>query len=274
MTLVAQDVKYLRDLVARNSGNRLDTCHDYLFESRLQRLVRAQGFASVAELVAALRSAQDSLLERSVAEAMTINETSFFREPTAFGLLRDSLLPVLIERRHRSRILHFWSAACSSGQEAYSLAMLLCEHFPQLGSWSIDILGTDLSACVIARAEAGRYSRLEVDRGLSPKFLLKYLRSTGDDWEVSPALRSLCRFQRRNLCTAPPLPQPCDVILLRNVLLYFPPPTRDRVLATMHRSLAPDGILVLGATEQLSNHSHWKPVLTRKAVWYRPLPVR
>ncbi|MGA7886917.1 MAG: protein-glutamate O-methyltransferase CheR [Acidobacteriaceae bacterium] len=275
MTLAAQDVEFLRELVARNSGNQLDSCHDYLFESRLQHLVRAQGFSSVAGLVAALRLAQPSSLERSVAEAMTINETSFFREPAAFDLLRDVLLPALLVRRRDARALRFWSAACSSGQEAYSLAMLLGAHFPQLASWSIDILGTDLSAGMIARAAAGRYSRMEIDRGLSPDLISKYLAPAGDEWEVSPALRSLCRFQRRNLCSSPPLPRACDVIFLRNLLLYFPPATRNRVLRVIHRSLAPDGILFLGASEQLPNDSqHWKAMLAPKAVWYCPLPCR
>lgn len=273
MTLAVQDIEFLRELVARNSGNQLDSCHDYLFESRLQHLVRAQGFSSVAGLVAALRLAQASPLERSVAEAMTINETSFFREPAAFDLLRDSLLPALVGRRRGSRTLRCWSAACSSGQEAWSLAMLLCEHFPQLGSWSIDILGTDVSAQMIARAETGRYSRMEIDRGLSPDLIAKYLVRAGEEWEVAPVLRSRCRFQRRNLCASPPLPQACDVIFLRNVLLYFPPPTRDHVLRVIHRSLAPDGILFLGASEHLSD-AHWKPVLTPKAVWYCPVASR
>lgn len=272
MTLAARDVEFLRSLVARISGNQLDSLHNYLFESRLQRLIRAQGYSSVTDLVAALRAAKASPLERSVAEAMTINETSFFREPASFDLLRDSLLPDLIRRRG-SRTLRFWSAACSSGQEAWSLAMLLCEHFPQLASWTIDVLGTDLSASMIARAATGRYSSAEVDRGLPGRFH-KYLLRSGDLWEISPAVRALCRFQRRNLCTAPALPEPCDVIFLRNVLLYFPAATRDRVLMAVHRSLAPDGVLFLGATEQLPNSSGWKPVLTPNAVWYRSVAMR
>jgi chemotaxis protein methyltransferase CheR len=274
MTLAAHDVEYLRGIVARNSGNCLDACHDYLFESRLQRLTRVHGFSSVGHLVAALRSAPGSNLERSVAEAMTINETSFFREPAAYDLLRDALLPELLARRRGRRTLRIWSAACASGQEAYSLAMLLCEHFPQLASWSIDILGTDVSAGMIARAAAGRYSNMEVSRGLPQRFL-KYMIRTGDEWEVSPALRGLCRFQRRNLCTSPPLPQIWDVIFLRNVLLYFPPATRDLVLLAIHGSVAPDGILFLGASEQLpSDSQHWKAMLTPRAVWYSPLPTR
>ena len=274
MTLATQDIEYLRALLARNSGNRLAPSHDYLFESRLQHLIRDRGLSSVSHLVAALRSAPGSALERSVAEAMTINETSFFREPAAFDLLRDSLLPALIERRRAPRTLRFWSAACSSGQEAYSLAMLLREDFPQLVSWSLDILGTDISAGMIARAAAGRYSSVETGRGLPTSLLLRYMYRAGEEWEVKPALRSLCRFQLRNLCTCPPLPQLCDVIFLRNVLLYFPPATRSRVLHTMHRSLAPDGILFLGASEPMPEDSRWKAILTPKAVWYRPLPAR
>ncbi len=274
MTLAAHDMEYLRDVMARNSGNFLDSGHDYLFESRLQHLIRDRGFPSVAHLVAALRTAPGSSLERCVAEAMTINETSFFREPASFSLLRESLLPALIERRRARRTLRIWSAACSSGQEAYSVAMLLCEHFPELASWSIDILGTDVSAGMVARAGAGRYSSVEVKRGLPSGFLVKYLVRSDDEWEISAGLRRLCRFQPRNLCTSAPLPQRCDVIFLRNVLLYFPPATRDRVLRTMHGSLAPDGVLFLGASEQLPGNSPWKPVLTPRAVWYCPVPTR
>ena len=274
MTLAARDVEYLRALLARNSGNRLEPSHDYLFESRLQHLLRDRGFPSVGDLVAALRRAQGSALERCVAEAMTINETSFFREPAAFDLLRDSLLPDLIERRRQRRTLRFWSAACSSGQEAYSLAMLLRENFPQLAAWSIDILGTDVSAGMVARAEAGRYSRAEIRRGLPVPLQLRHMTRAGDEWEVAPAIGSLCRFQPRNLCTSPPLPQLRDVIFLRNVLLYFPPATRSHVLLTMHRSLAPDGILFLGASEQMPDQSHWKAVMAPKTVWYSPLPAR
>ncbi len=275
MTLAVRDVEYLRALIARHSGNCLDATHDYLYESRLHRLTRGRGFSSVAQLVAALRSAPGSLLEHSVAEAMTINETSFFREPAAFELLRRTLLPALIARRRQRRNLLFWSAACSSGQEVYSLAMLLRENVPLLTSWTIDILGTDLCAELIARAAAARYSRVEVSRGLPTPLLLRYMVRAGDDaWEVSPALRSLCRFQPRNLCTTPPLPQLCDVIFLRNVMLYFPPATRARVLQTIHRSLAPDGILFLGATEQMPDSPLWKAVRTPGAVWYCPLPAR
>lgn len=274
MTLSAPDIDYLRAVVARNSGNHLDASRDYLFESRLQRLAQAQGLPSLTHLVSALRSDVSAALHRSVAEAMTINETSFFREPAVFDLLRDQLLPALIDRRRSTRTLRIWSAASSSGQEAWSLAMLLREHFPLLASWTLDIFGTDLSAEMVARASAARYQRIEINRGLPARFLLKYMVRTGDEWEVAPDLHRLCRFQQRNLCSLPVFPDTFDIIFLRNVLIYFPHDTRQQVLLSMHRALAPDGILFLSLSEQPRMDSHWQTVLTPKAVWYRPLPTR
>lgn len=268
------DFDYLRTVVVRNSGNQVDPSRDYLFESRLQRLLRARGLQSLDQLVAALRADATPALQRSVAEAMTINETSFFRDTAAFDLLREQLLPQLIENRRESRLLRIWSAASSSGQEAYSLAMLLREHFPQLAGWRIDILGTDLSSEMVERATAGRYQRIEINRGLPARMLLKYFIRTGDEWEVSPDLKRMCRFQQRNLCLAPILAETFDVILLRNVMIYFSQETRQQLLLTIHRSLARDGMLFLGLGEQPRMDSHWETVLTPKAVWYRPLAAR
>ncbi|MGC2584543.1 MAG: protein-glutamate O-methyltransferase CheR [Acidobacteriaceae bacterium] len=224
--------------------------------------------------MAALRSNLTPTLQRSVAEAMTINETSFFRDTTSFDLLREQLLPQLIERRRESRTLHFWSAASSSGQEAYSVAMLLREHFPHLAGWRIDILGTDISSEMVERSAGGRYQRIEINRGLPARMLLKYFVRTGDEWEVAPDLKRLCRFQQRNLCLPPALSETFDVIFLRNVMIYFSQETRRQVLLTIHRSLARDGVLFLGLGEQPRMDSHWETVLTPKTVWYRPLPAR
>lgn len=271
MSLSAPEFEYLRSVVMRNSGNQVDVSRNYLFESRLQPLLRQRGLQSLDQLIAALRSESTASLQRFVAEAMTINETSFFRDAPLFNLLRDELLPALIERRRASRTLRFWSAASSSGQEAYSVAMLIREHFPLVASWKIDILGTDLSADMVERASAGRYQRIEINRGLPARFLLKYLVRTGDEWEISPDLKRLCRFQQRNLLQPAPLPETFDVIFLRNVMIYFPQETRHQVLLAMHRSLAPDGCLFLGMSEQPRMDSHWATVLTPKAVWYRPI---
>jgi len=265
------DYEYLRSVVMRNSGNQVDPSRDYLFESRLQRLLRERGMQSLGQLVSALRNASGSLLERSVAEAMTINETSFFRDTATFDLLREELVPALITRRQTTRALRFWSAASSSGQEAYSLAMMLREHFPLLAGWRIDILGTDLSAEMVERAGAGRYQRIEINRGLPARFLVKYLVRTGDEWEVHPDIKRVCRFQQRNLCQAAAATETFDIIFLRNVMIYFPQDTRRQVLLTMHRALAKDGALFLGLSEQPRMDSHWQTMLTPRTVWYKPV---
>jgi len=271
MTTTPVDYEYLRSVVMRNSGNQVDPSRDYLFESRLQGLLRHRGFESLSHLVSALRSTAGTALERSVAEAMTINETSFFRDTPTFDYLRETLLPPLIENRRDIRTLRFWSAASSSGQEAYSLAMLLREHFPLLAGWRIDILGTDLSAEMVERAGAGRYQRIEINRGLPARMLVKYFVRTGDEWEVHPDIKRLCRFQQRNLCQPTGVSERFDVIFLRNVMIYFNQDTRRQVLLTMHRALPPDGILFLGLSEQPRMDSHWQTMLTPKTVWYKPI---
>jgi chemotaxis protein methyltransferase CheR len=265
------DYDYLRSVVMRNSGNQVDPSRDYLFESRLQRLLRDRGLQSLSQLVSALRADVGPTLQRSVAEAMTINETSFFRDTATFDLLREQLLPAIIASRQTIRTLRFWSAASSTGQEAYSIAMMLREHFPLLAGWKIDILGTDLSAEMIERASVGRYQRIEINRGLPARFLVKYLVRTGDEWEVSPDIKRLCRFQQRNLCQSSIMPETFDIIFLRNVMIYFPQETRHQVLLNMHRSLAHDGILFLGLSEQPRMDTHWQTMLTPKTVWYKPI---
>ncbi|HEY1501286.1 MAG TPA: protein-glutamate O-methyltransferase CheR [Acidobacteriaceae bacterium] len=270
-TASSLDYEYLRGVVMRNSGNQVDSSRDYLFESRLQRLLRERGMQSISQLVSALRSETGPTLQRSVAEAMTINETSFFRDTSTFEYLRETLLPPLIESRRDTRSLRFWSAASSSGQEAYSIAMMLREYFPQLAGWRIDILGTDLSGEMVERSSSGRYQRIEINRGLPARLLVKYFVRTDDDWEIHPDIKRLCRFQQRNLCQNFFLQESFDVIFLRNVMIYFSPETRHQVLLTMHRSLAPDGVLFLGLSEQPRMDSHWQTILTPRTVWYKPI---
>jgi chemotaxis protein methyltransferase CheR len=214
------------------------------------------------------------VLERAVAEAMTVNETSFFRDGRPFELLRADLLPKLIEGRRLVRGLRFWSAACSTGQEAYSLAMLIRESFPMLSGWSIRIEGTDLCAEVVQRAQAGRYRRVEMNRGLPARFVVRYFDHVGEDWVVKEEVRKMCAFRQANLCA----PQPpfrraddrFDVIFLRNVMLYFSQETRRALLNNIHRLLAPDGILFLGSTEQPADPSIWTSVLAGGTCHFRP----
>jgi chemotaxis protein methyltransferase CheR len=273
MSLSTVDADFLRSVVVRNSGNHVDPSRDYLFESRLQPVLRDRGLETLDQLVAALRMDSDFRLQRSVAEAMTINETSFFRDTASFDLLREELLPALIAARRERRVLRLWSAASSSGQEAYSLAMMVREYFPALASWKVEILGTDISAAMVERSRAGCYQRIEINRGLPARFLLKYMVRSGDEWEAAPDVRSLCSFQQRNLCDPVTRAEKFDVILLRNVMIYFPAETRRKILLDMHRSLAPDGALLLGMSEQTRMDSHWQTVLTPRTVWHRPVAV-
>jgi chemotaxis protein methyltransferase CheR len=269
------DYNYLRQLVFGLSQNVLDPSRDYLFETRLTKLLRNQGLSRLEELVQHLKNRKNPLLERSIAEAMTINETSFFRDGRPFELLRTELLPKLIESRQHMRSLRFWSAACSSGQEAYSLAMLLLENFPLLSSWNICIEGTDICAEVVEKAQAGCYHRIEMNRGLPARFVVKYFDHTGENWTVKPELRKMCNFRTANLCSSP-LPfnrsTDCfDVIFLRNVMLYFSQETRKPLLAGIHKVLAPDGRLFLGSSEQPANPAIWTPVLAGGTCHFRPV---
>jgi chemotaxis protein methyltransferase CheR len=265
---------YLRDLVFGLSQNVLDPSRDYLFDTRLTKLLRNQGMRSLDELVRHLRTARNPALEREIAETMTINETSFFRDARPFDLLRTELFPRLIETRRLARTLRVWSAACSTGQEAYSVAMLLLEHFPLLAGWKTSIEGTDLSCEVVERAQAGLYHRIEINRGLPARFVVRYFDHIGEDWTAKPEIRKLCHFRQANLC-GPSLPfirgtDRFDVIFLRNVMLYFSQDTRRTLLAGIHRLLAPDGILFLGSSEQPADLSLWTPTLAGGTCYYRP----
>jgi len=267
------DYGYLRQLVFLHSQNVLDPSRDYLFDIRLMRILRNQGLEQVRDLVHHLRSTVDPNLECDIAEAMTINETSFFRDSRPFDLLRTELLPPLIEARRNTRSLRFWSAACSSGQEAYSLAMLLREYYPSLSTWAIRIEGTDISGEVLKRAQAGRYHRIEVNRGLPARFLVKYFNKVGDDWEIKHEVKCMCNYRQGNLC-ADRFPfsrstDRFDVIFLRNVMLYFSPETRETLLARIHRVLEPDGILFLGSSEQPAVASLWTAHLAGGTCYFK-----
>ena len=268
------DYGYLRQLVFGLSQNVLDPSRDYLFETRLTKLLRNQGMAHLEELVRHLKLRRNPVLERSIAEAMTINETSFFRDSRPFELLRAELLPKLIETRRHVRSLRFWSAACSTGQEAYSVGMMMHEHFPLLTGWSLRIEGTDLSAEVVERAQAGCYHRIEMNRGLPARFVVRYFDHLGEDWVVKPEVKKMCHFRQANLC-GPTLPfnraeDRFDVIFLRNVMLYFSQETRKVLLAGIHRVLAPDGILFLGSSEQPADPSLWTALLAGGTCYFRP----
>ncbi len=268
------DYGYLRQLVFGLSQNVLDPSRDYLFETRLTRLLRNQGMTQLEELVQYLRLRKNPELERAIAEAMTINETSFFRDSRPFELLRTELLPNLVETRRFRRCLRFWSAACSTGQEAYSLGMLMREHFPLLADWDIRIEGTDICGEVVERAQAGSYHRIEMNRGLPARFVVRYFDHVGENWVIKQEVKKMCKFRQANLC-APQLPfrrgvDRFDVIFLRNVMLYFSQETRCALLANIHRLLAPEGVLFLGSSEQPADPSIWTAVLAGGTCHFKP----
>jgi chemotaxis protein methyltransferase CheR len=270
MSCTEADYAFLRQFILSRSENVLDPSRNDLFEARLYRVVQRYGMSGLDELVQKLRFASDPALDQSVVEAMTINETSFFRDQAPFELMRQSLIPALIKQRENERRLRFWSAACSSGQEAYSLAMMLRQHFPQLAGWDIQILGTDINAEMVRRAQAGRYQRMEVNRGLPVRFLLQYFLHDQDEWEIKPELRNLCQFQQRSLTHTWPLFETFDGILLRNALYYFSTDTQRRILHRVYGALQPDGFLILGSGEQPSPATLWQPVLDCNTCYYTP----
>jgi chemotaxis protein methyltransferase CheR len=253
MTMTSAEFNYIRDLVRDHSALMLEPGKEYLVESRLNPLVRQGGFPSFHRMVEALRSGAFCELHRRVVEAMTTNETSFFRDARVFGMLKKTLLPELVARRRCERSLNIWCAGCSSGQEPYSVAMLLRDVVPDLDSWNIRIVASDLSRDVLVRARAGRYSQLEVNRGLPATLLVKYFDQHRGAWEIAPELRSMVEFREINLIDYWPLFPRMDVVFLRNVLIYLDRETKQQILRKVGRLVVPDGYLLLGGAETTTN---------------------
>lgn len=243
------DFNFLRSLLHQRSGLSINAEKRYLAESRLGILCRRRGIDGLGVLIRQLRLGADAALEHAVVEAMTTNETLFFRDQTPFELFRDVILPEKLETKAPSRSLRIWCAAVSTGQEAYSLAMILDEMASRLAGWRIDILGTDISSEVLERARAGAYSQFEIQRGLPIQMLLKHFHQDGDRWRVSERLRAMVDLRQHNLLDRNEQFGQFDVIFCRNVLIYFDVPTKARVLATLAPRLAPDGAFILGAAE-------------------------
>ena len=265
------DYEYLRKVVMKQSANVVDASRNALFDTRLSPIARLAGASTLSDLVGILRKDEPAHLHRAVAEAMTINETSFFRDAKPFETLRNAILPRLIAEKAKERRLAIWSAACSTGQEAYSLAMMIRDSFPELAGWEIRIVGTDISRQVVEYARRGRYKRLEVDRGLPAASLMKHFKRREEEWEVSAALRGMCEFRVINLCAPlPPLPA-FDLVLMRNVLLYFTQQDRRTVLGGAHRVMSHEGYLVLGNAEQAEDSTNLFQVeFAGESYFYRP----
>ncbi|MFI5459915.1 MAG: CheR family methyltransferase [Isosphaerales bacterium] len=248
-----QEFDFIRKLLRDRSAITLEDGKQYLVESRLAPIVRELKLNSISDLVPLLRDPLSNGLQQQVVEAMVTTETTFFRDLHPFEAIRKSVIPDLIRRRQNERCLNIWCAACSTGQEPYSLVLLLREHFPELGGWKVNILATDLSRDVLARAREGRYSQIEINRGLPAALLVKHFRQHGTSWQLHDDLRGMVNFQELNLVRAwPPLPR-MDLVFLRNVMIYFDVETKKVILGRMASVLQSDGYLLLGGAETTFN---------------------
>ncbi len=249
--LSRDNYRFLQRYVLDGSGIVIDSEKDYLFEARLMPLVRRENLRSLNDLCALIKATAATPIRQEILEAMTTNETLFFRDMAPFEALRNSILPELKAKCGPAKRLRLWSAAASSGQEAYSLAMLLLEGGFQ--NWNLQIAGTDIAESILERARTGRYSQLEVNRGLPVHYLIKYFTRHGLEWQLKDEIRRMVRFERLDLRRATAGPGPFDIVFCRNVLIYFDPTTKRQILAAIQSVLAPGGYLSLGAAETIIN---------------------
>jgi chemotaxis protein methyltransferase CheR len=273
MKVAPPQFDYLCTLLRKRTGVCIDETKQYLVVARLMPIVNQRKIPSLETLIDRMRQGTDPSLEKDVLCAMMTHETSFFRDQKPFEALKPLVAELAVKRAAEKQLV-FWSAACSTGQEPYSIAMLLNEHFRDLvASWRIRIMATDFSEVVLARAREGSYSDLETARGLPPAMKQKYFRPLQGRWSISQECRRLVEFRQLNLIgTWPPLPH-CDVVFLRNVMLYFDVPTRAALVAKMRRVLKPDGALFLGGAETLIGMDTGYERLTGVGCsYYRPKP--
>jgi len=266
------DYEYLRKLLKERSGLDLSADKQYLVESRLLPLARKAGLPGIAELVQKMKG-HTEVLTSEVVEAMTTNETFFFRDKIPFDHLRDSILPSLIQARAARRSLRIWCAASSTGQEPYSIAMLLKET-PALSGWRTEIVATDLSQAVLEKSKAGIFSQFEVQRGLPIQLLVKYFKQSGEFWQINPDIRAMVQHRQLNLLQDFSHLGTFDVIFCRNVLIYFDQDTKAAIFERMARMIESDGVLALGAAESVVGITDtFKPYPDRRGM-YCPNAVR
>ncbi len=270
MTLSRESFEFVRAVLRRRSAHCLEDDKAYLVETRLLPVARRHGLASVEDLIARLRIRSSEQLLGELVEAMAITETSFFRDGHPFEGLREAVLPELLRRRAGERRLAIWSAACASGQEPYSVALLLRHHFPGLDGWDIRLIASDLSAAMLERVRRGRYSEMEVSRGLPPELVQAHFEKVEGGWQIRDELRRLVESRPINLMGAWPELPALDLVLLRNVMIYFDIPTRQQILGRVRRLLHPGGYLVLGGAETTHGLDEgFVPVSFGKATFFR-----
>jgi len=259
--------RFLQQHVYSETGIVLEDDKHYLFEARLIPIVRRLGLETINDLCAVIRSSRPADVSRQVVEAMTTNETYFFRDPAHYDAIRTVLLPPLMEERRDSKRLRFWSAAASTGQEAYSLAMLLLET--GLSGWNLQIHGTDFSSQVLERARSGKYHQIEINRGLPAKLLVKHFRQVDADWQLNDAVRKMVTFDTIDLRASMRTMGPFDLVFCRNVMIYFNQETKLKILKELHGTLYRGGWLLLGGVESATGTEEFfeRQTIGRAAVY-------
>jgi len=265
-----QDFDYLRQLLRARSGLVLSSEKQYLAESRLLPVARRHGLTTLTELIGRLKAATTAPLTAEVVEAMTTNETFFFRDKLPFDHFRDTVLPALIEARAREKRIRIWCTAASTGQEPYSLAMTIKGLGAKLAGYRIEILGTDISGDVLERAKAGLYSQFEVQRGLPIQLLVKFFSQVGETWQIAPEIRAMVQFRPLNLLKDFSTLGSFDMVFCRNVLIYFDQETKIAVLNRLARQMPDDGFLALGAAETVVGLTDaFKPLSDKRGLYLR-----
>lgn len=274
MQVNAEDLTFVAKLVDELCGVVLDDRKAYLVESRLADLARAHGCASYRELCHKARHAGASDLQTKIIDAITTQETLFFRDTSPFDALQYKILPELIDRKAKSafpRRLRIWSAACSTGQEPYSIAMTLCDTIPNIASWDIHILATDISDAAITTASTGWYAKHEIQRGMKPESLSKYFVEQRGGWQVQDPIRAMVAFERRNLLQPFVGLGPFDIIFCRNVAIYFDSPRRQDLFHRLAALLPSDGYLLVGSAESLLDLGpRFTPLNHCRGTYYQP----
>lgn len=253
MTISANDFQYISKLVQDLSAIVLEPGKEYLVESRIQPLAKKEGLDSIEDLVKQLRTAPQNGLRTKVVDAMTTNETSFFRDIHPFETLKKFVLPDLIKKREAAKELNIWCGASSSGQEPYTLAMVIRENFPQLQSWKIKYISSDISHEMLDRCKKGVFSQLEINRGLPAMLMVKHFERHGTEWQIKEDLRKMIDFRYMNLSENWSVMPKMDLVMLRNVLIYFDVDMKKNILNKIQKLLMPDGYLFLGAAETTLN---------------------
>jgi len=253
MAISSKQFDLIRTLVQAESALLLEPGKEYLVELRLNELANQEGLTSINDLLRHFCADPSGEFGRKIVEAMLTSETTFFRDVRPFAFLKSTVLPDLVARRATDHSLNLWCAASSGGQEPYSIAMLLRECFPQLAQWNVRLIASDLSRDLLGRAREGKFTQLEVNRGLPATFLVRYFRKCGPDWQIQKEIRNMVDFQEINLAKPWPALPRLDVIFMRNVLIYLDSESRKQILGRVRRVLKPDGYLFLGSSESMIN---------------------